>query len=294
MDKLLFNESISSLKLNQGWFAEIPRDFLYLACSRHVVPKKEFVDKYGTDSHQSLEFYGDKVLSMIGTMIIFQMYGLKITPGQATQIYSSFSSNEALLDLAEHENFCQNLVKGIKCKYSRPTSKHNVCSDSLEAVIGAIYIYGMSTSNIFVIDEIYKWFTSFDFVLSHLSTVSGITIEALKEILDLEDHPIDWDVNINMENKKWWKNCSKNVKTPVKQIKKETKISIVKGTSESNQEFLKRLERVYETKSVTEVEDDNSLVVYIELPVGTLRGISPKGDYEEAIVNLIQEINKYV
>ena len=104
MDKLLFNESISSLKLNQGWFAEIPRDFLYLACSRHVVPKKEFVDKYGTDSHQSLEFYGDKVLSMIGTMIIFQMYGLKITPGQATQIYSSFSSNEALLDLAEHEN----------------------------------------------------------------------------------------------------------------------------------------------------------------------------------------------
>ena len=210
MDRTFFEKSLSDLRLDEGWFAEIPKDLYLLAVSRNISgpSAKAFYNKYGTITHQELEFYGDRVLSLIASMIVFQMDGLQAGTRNIQNLYENLTSNLALLDLTIQEKFCSDLIKSNTCKYTLPTSKHNVCSDSLEAIMGALFYYGLSNGKANVIKDIYNWFISFPSIISFLE---GYFKQKRKDLIDLLNtnlSPIDWNVKIDIDKRKdLWKPC---------------------------------------------------------------------------------------
>ena len=213
MDKTLFEKSLVDLKLNTGWFNEIPRDLFYLAVSPNISgPSSEFfIQKYGTNNHQLLEFYGDRVLALVANMIIFQLYGLASKPVIVQKLYEQLTNNSALLQITIEERFCVDLIKSNTCKYTMPTTKHNICGDSLEAIMGAIYYYGLSQNRVNLTKDIYTWFVSFESVTYFLSDYFGQPRENVIDLLNIKHPPIDWDTEIDIGNlKDLWKSCKES------------------------------------------------------------------------------------
>lgn len=214
MDKKLFEQALRNLKLDQGYFLNVPRDLLYLAMTDKI-PKKEISkllkDKYDTSNYQSLEFFGDKVLNLIGSMIIFQLYGLNITPEEQTNFLSMLVKNATLTAVSIEENVCPLIVKSRHCiNFQQPTSVHNICSDSLEAIMGAIYYYGMLNGHSGIIEDLYKWFSSFQSIRKIIKNYAGFSEEELNTDLPLDTGPINWRLKIPVDdNSVLWNPCTK-------------------------------------------------------------------------------------
>jgi len=304
MDITYFNQALESLRLDQGWFATVPRDLLYLAMSNGMTSdvRKDFISKYGTTSYQELEFYGDRVLNLIVSMVIFQLYGLKYAKGRQ-DLYVGLTSNKALLNIGIEENFCQSIVKSYKCRYFE-TSNRKICSDSFEAIMGAIYFYGIATKKTDIINTLYTWFTSLPSILRYLSNKFNITILDLGDALNLDNHPIDYNVHIDMNDSRLWKNCQMSFS----EIETDNPEAFEQNTEQYLQQpyvspsvpkrkegeppgkYIIRLQRYFNTKVKKSHLDDGDLIVTLDTPTGRLIGVSETGDYSEAIKDLISSI----
>ncbi len=201
MDKSLFEQALRNLKLDQGYFLNVPRDLLYLAMTDRMPQKREIKkllqDKYSTANYQSLEFYGDKVLNLIGSMIIFQLHGLNITPDELTKFQSTLVKNATLTSISIDENICPLIVKSRHCiNFQPPTSVHNICSDSMEAIMGAIYYYGILNGHGQIVEDLYNWFISFQSVRQVIKDYAGFSDKDLSEYLPLTTGPINWQLKI--------------------------------------------------------------------------------------------------
>lgn len=200
MDKENFDNAIARLKLDEGWFATVPRDLLYLALTRERIPSefmKQFSEKYGTLNHQTLEFFGDSILGLIGTTLLYDRIGLTSSFGPE---FNTLVSNAALTDLAVKTRFCNQIVRGAYCSLRSidkiMAGKHNYCGDSIEALIGALYIYGYESGQDDVLEILTKWFKSFPAVQAHLP------VESSKK-------KINWNMTIDMspETSQVWSSC---------------------------------------------------------------------------------------
>jgi hypothetical protein len=101
-----------------------------------------FKYKYGTDNHQSLEFYGDKILYGVIASILYELFGLSMTPHFYSTLNANLTKNRLLTDLMMDKNSC-NLVRTTiyNINVTGRQKFHNVCADSFEALIGAIFIH---------------------------------------------------------------------------------------------------------------------------------------------------------
>lgn len=146
---------INDLKQKLGFFVEplqsIDDRLLLLAFSpicdsaHNLIPtlqRRQIQLQYGVCDHQSLEFYGDKVLSSIILDIIYETIGLDMTPQMLTNLFNYLTGNRILTDLMINKQLCSFVRMSNYTIYSKDSQKfHNRCADTLEAIIGALYIY---------------------------------------------------------------------------------------------------------------------------------------------------------
>lgn len=295
MDKDAFDATLKAMKMDKGWFNNVPRDLLYLALNR-TVPEtlaEEFLHKYGTLTHQSLEFFGDRILSTIAGTIVFQLEGLKISPHKATRFYSDLTSNLALLEISIREKFCQSLIESVECKYTRPTEKHNICSDSFEAVIGACYIFGLYWPKPDIIKELYKWFCSFESVKSFLEHHTGKT--NVTSILQDRNPTVQWDYTIDITDSRLWQQCNAKKTSSLKATAKEfvprtlnpANYKLPRILGDDPEEKLKYMEDLFKKKAKVIEMPDGGTSILLGNDQGMILLGSSKFGKNAAIMDLI-------
>lgn len=129
------------------------------ACKNSLIPKNtKFIikEKYGICDHQSLEFYGDKVLYLVISSILNTIFGLAIVPKIQTEIMSYLTSNRMLTDIMLDSDGCSYVrFRDYKIYYDKKPF-HNICADSFEALVGALF-YHLENERLDVLENIRKW-----------------------------------------------------------------------------------------------------------------------------------------
>jgi ribonuclease III len=94
-----------------------------------------------TESNERLEFLGDAVLDMIVAEYLYTRF-LAYREGELTRIKSSIVSREALAQQASRLNLEDYILYSKESVRGRQRGINTIISNSLEAIIGAIYIDG--------------------------------------------------------------------------------------------------------------------------------------------------------
>ncbi|MFO7889103.1 MAG: ribonuclease III [bacterium] len=114
------------------------------------------------ESNERLEFLGDAVLELIVCEEFFKIFPDK-NEGDLTKLKSLFVNREALAKKARQMNLNQYLLLGEAEDQAGGRNRDTILSDTLEAVVGAIYIDGgLDNAKKFVkkyiIDDIKKFY----------------------------------------------------------------------------------------------------------------------------------------
>ncbi len=89
--------------------------------------------------NEQLEFLGDSVLSFIITSYLYEKYG-NFPEGRMARIRSSLVSRKTLLDIAREIKINEQVLLSENEESCKGRKKASILADSLEALIGAIYI----------------------------------------------------------------------------------------------------------------------------------------------------------
>ncbi|CAN5578789.1 hypothetical protein BH23THE1_BH23THE1_32530 [soil metagenome] len=146
-------------------------------------------DKFGICGHQSLEFYGDRILYDVVASIIYDLFGLSNTPGFLSKLMNHLTSNRVLTDIMLNKDACKLLrthnyvILGTRDRF------HNSCADSLEALIGVLFVH-FKSHNVDHVSYIREWLlknTTFPFFLQEYLTQVGTNTAAIYTIPDKEE-----------------------------------------------------------------------------------------------------------
>ncbi len=110
---------------------------------------------YGGVNNERLEFVGDSVLNLVITVYL---YGKKkhFNEGDLHRLRSKLVCEDTLFQIATNLSLHKYINVGLGEKKSGGTKRKSILADSLEAVIGAIYIdSGLKKTND-IVDLIYK------------------------------------------------------------------------------------------------------------------------------------------
>lgn len=142
-------------KLTDPFWSQMPDDLLLLAFSRTPVKGKytTLMKKYGTVTHQSLEFYGDKVMTLLVNGITLEDFDFDNVPYH--NIYTSLTTNKFITNMMVSMGVC----KTLSLSY---WGKHNACGDSFEALLGALYWWGYKQEGSCILERIMGWYNSLD------------------------------------------------------------------------------------------------------------------------------------
>lgn len=190
--------------LNRDYFSDMSDDLIYLAFTPNTINFKR-ENLYSTTNHQTLEFYGDKVLYNIICNILSDIFSLSGNAKFLTEITSYVSKNLTLTNLMLSHKAC-NYVNNQNYTISTSLKKmHNICADSFEALIGALnyHLREKKLNSIEILtDWILKW-TNFPFYLRRY-------IDNTYTFENMQDYYIICG-NITEKVKKNWDNYYNNI-----------------------------------------------------------------------------------
>lgn len=134
--------------LNHAPYDKIDDDLLLLAFTPdcRALPlslQQNLQRKYSNCNHQVLEFYGDRVLYGVMSMILYEINGMMRTAHLLDGIMKIMVSNKTFTNLMLDKHACE-FVRGSNYVIRQGTgSFHNICADSFEALVGALFIHLM-------------------------------------------------------------------------------------------------------------------------------------------------------
>ena len=92
-------------------------------------------------SYERLEYLGDAVLDLLVTTLLYNAYPDK-SEGWMTKVRASIVSETPLAQIARDINLGEFLILGKGTENAGGRELHSILSDSIEAIIGALYIDG--------------------------------------------------------------------------------------------------------------------------------------------------------
>ena len=156
-----------------SYWVDMPNDLLGLTTipDRTKIPI-DIKKKYNTVDYQSLEFYGDSILYACTAHLMMEYIGLNETPGELSRIKAFLNSNMHFADKTIYLKICYKLFPQYQKNNSKKNSKgrynmknHNLCADSFEALIGAMYYWGaFIKKDETIFTEILEWFLNLSYV----------------------------------------------------------------------------------------------------------------------------------
>lgn len=96
-------------------------------------------EKHAAHSNQRLEFLGDSVLNFVIAEYLYSHY-IDKAEGELTKIRAKVVCEKALVNVARNINLGDYLLLGKGEEMSGGRKRHSILADTLEAVIGAIYL----------------------------------------------------------------------------------------------------------------------------------------------------------
>ena len=112
---------------------------LFATALRHS--SHESVEQRAAESYERLEFLGDAILDMGGAYFLYQAYP-SANEGDLTQMRSRLVSQNALAHCARRLRLGRFIVLGPGEIKTGGHQKDSILSDSVEAIIGALYLDG--------------------------------------------------------------------------------------------------------------------------------------------------------
>ena len=110
----------------------------------------------GKPNNERLEFLGDAVLGMVVADYLFSTFS-DISEGRLTRMRSAIVRGETLADVAREHELGQYIALGSGERKSGGKNRTSILEDTVEAIIGAIYLDGgMAPCQ----DMIMRWFKS--------------------------------------------------------------------------------------------------------------------------------------
>lgn len=198
---LEYNDLVSLIRkvfgLNEDPYENMDSYIILLA----FVPKcnftpdllNEFNNRYGTCDHQTLEFYGDRILYGVIANIIYDFFGLTMNPHFYTTLNSILTKNRLLTDIMIDKQACE-LVRSRPYSIREGAKFHNICADSFEALIGAIFIH-LKTIRLDYMTHIKNWLlknTGLPYVLKQYLNDVGFSDKTVYVINDRDKLRTQW------------------------------------------------------------------------------------------------------
>lgn len=125
--------------------------------------KSYAIESHTAEHNERLEFLGDSVLSLIVAHYLFAKYPNE-DEGHLSKIKSSLVSRNSLFKWAKEINLGEYIYLGAGEKMTGGKKRASILSNSIEAIIGAIYLDG-------------GYEQAYNFVMNYLSNHSWDTIE---------------------------------------------------------------------------------------------------------------------
>jgi dsRNA-specific ribonuclease len=185
----LFIEKLNLLK----FFPTVDRDLVQLAITEETRKtskdtellisrlEKRYSVREGTPNQRSLAFYGDSLLDMIIVDRIKYLYNINIDPDNMTFIRQEMASNESLLIFSRQLNICHDVFGISNSKSFKDLGSHNVCGDSIEAILGVLFIqFGMASFY-----RIEEWFFSLKPFADYFEEITYDVFQGRQEKLKL-------------------------------------------------------------------------------------------------------------
>lgn len=143
-------------------FDDIDDDLLLLAfipeCSTRGIDPivySRIKSKYKTCSHQTLEFYGDRILYGVVSSVVMDTVGLDSTPGFLTTMVSTLTNNRTMTDIMLNKTACP-FLRTPKFIIRNEAKFHNQCADAFEAVIGMLFVHAQQ-KRLAIVESIKEW-----------------------------------------------------------------------------------------------------------------------------------------
>ncbi len=96
---------------------------------------------HGTRNNERLEFLGDSVLNFVIARVLYERFP-KATEGQLSRLRANLVRRETLADVAREFDLGQFLIMGVGELRSGGFDRDSILSDTVEAIIGAMYFDG--------------------------------------------------------------------------------------------------------------------------------------------------------
>lgn len=178
-------------------YEDMDSDMILLAftpkCQFNLESSSRLKDKYGTCDHQILELYGDRILYGVIANILYELFGLTMTPHFYTTLNSILTKNRFLTDIMIDKQACE-LVRSQQYVIKEGLKFHNQCADSFEALIGAIFIH-LKTKRVDYMTQIKNWLlknTGLPYVLKQYLNENGFSEKIVYVVNDRETLRRNW------------------------------------------------------------------------------------------------------
>jgi hypothetical protein len=148
------------LRLNKKPWKDLPDELILLAyipkgCTLLEDFQNEMFEKYNHFDNDKFEFYGDRVLDLATTQLLFENKNFQ-SAHEYTKFKEELVKNKTLIWLMEKYN----LDNCIITDHFKP----KMCADAFEALVGILYYHIYEAKQECAIDKIIEWLIEiFDF-----------------------------------------------------------------------------------------------------------------------------------
>ncbi|MBT17372.1 MAG: ribonuclease III [Dehalococcoidia bacterium] len=94
---------------------------------------------YSAENNERLEFLGDAVLDLVLSDLLFQSYPL-VDEGNLSRLRASIVNEKSLSSIARQLNINEQIILGEGENLSGGQQRDSILANTLEAIVGAIYI----------------------------------------------------------------------------------------------------------------------------------------------------------
>ena len=107
-------------------------------------------------SYERLEFLGDALLGMIIARALFDRYPMH-NEGSLTRMRATLVREQTLVTIAERLALSEHLILGVGERKGGGRQRASILADSVEAIIGAVYLDSRHNSNL-LYDLVIRWY----------------------------------------------------------------------------------------------------------------------------------------
>ena len=144
-------EKETRLKLEEG----IGYEFKDLEILSIALRHRSWCSENEGDSNERLEFLGDAVLGLLVAKNVFENYPKK-PEGDLAKIRSGVVSSQALSEVAQEIHLGDVLALGVGEELAQGREKESILADSLEALLGAVFLDGGIESAKSVVEKLFS------------------------------------------------------------------------------------------------------------------------------------------